>query len=204
SLYVGAAIGILGVTLSSLYSPLPLLRGLGEMTWGASSDFTLVAIPMFILMGEMLLRSGLADSMYNALDKWVGHIPGGLMHTNIAACTVFAATSGSSVATGATVGTVSLPNMEKFGYKPALFLGSIAAGGTLGILIPPSINMVIYGALSDTSVSDLYLAGLIPGILMALGFSAIVWLACVWKKDLAPRKPRASWRERWHSLVALG
>lgn len=204
SLYVGAAIGVLGASLSSLYSPLPLLRGVGEMAWGTSNDFVLVAVPMFILMGEMLLRSGIAERMYDALDKWVGHIPGGLMHTNIAACTVFAATSGSSVATAATVGTVSMPSMEKYGYKPALFLGSIAAGGTLGILIPPSINMVLYGALSETSVSDLYLAGLIPGVLMALAFSLVVFIACVWNKSLAPRKPRAGWGERWRALFSLG
>lgn len=204
SLYVGAAIGLLGTSLSTLYSPLPLLRGVGEMAWSTSNDFVLVAVPMFILMGEMLLRSGMAERMYAALDKWVGHIPGGLMHTNIAACTVFAATSGSSVATGATVGTVSIPSMEKYGYKPALFLGSIAAGGTLGILIPPSINMVIYGALSETSVSDLYLAGLIPGLLMALSFSLVVWIACVMNKGLAPRKLRASWGERWRALLSLG
>lgn len=204
SLYVGAAIGFLGVSLSVLYSPLPLLRSLGEMAWTTSADFVLVAVPMFILMGELLLRSGLAERMFEALDKWVGHIPGGLMHTNIAACTVFAATSGSSVATAATVGTVSIPNMQKYGYRPTLFLGSIAAGGTLGILIPPSINMVIYGALSETSVSDLYLAGMIPGLMMALAFSFVIWISCMVNKDLAPRKPRASWSERWRALFALG
>lgn len=204
SLYVGAAIGVLGASLSSLYSSLPLLRGVGEMAWGTSSDFTLVAVPMFILMGEMLLRSGLAEKLFDALDKWVGHIPGGLMHTNIAASTLFAATSGSSVATAATVGTVSIPNMHKHGYRPALFLGSIAAGGTLGILIPPSINMVLYGALSETSVSDLYLAGFIPGLLMAVLFSALVLVACLVNDKLAPRKPRASWGERFRALWSLG
>jgi tripartite ATP-independent transporter DctM subunit len=204
SLYVGAAIGVLGASLSSLYSSLPLLRGVGEMAWGTSSDFTLVAVPMFILMGEMLLRSGLAEKLFDALDKWVGHIPGGLMHTNIAASTLFAATSGSSVATAATVGTVSIPNMQKYGYRPALFLGSIAAGGTLGILIPPSINMVLYGALSETSVSDLYLAGFIPGLLMAVLFSAFVLVACLVNDKLAPRKPRASWGERFRALWSLG
>ena len=204
SLYVGAAIGMLGATLSSLYSPLPLLRGVGELAWGTSSDFTLVAVPMFILMGELLLRSGLAEKMFDALDKWVGHIPGGLMHTNIAAATLFAATSGSSVATAATVGTVSIPNMHKHGYRQALFLGSIAAGGTLGILIPPSINMVLYGALSETSVSDLYLAGFIPGLLMAVLFSVLVFVACLVNRKLAPRKPRASWGERFRALWALG
>jgi len=204
SLYVGAAIGVLGASLSSLYSSLPLMRGVGEMAWGTSSEFTLVAVPMFILMGEMLLRSGLAEKMFDALDKWVGHIPGGLMHTNIAASTLFAATSGSSVATAATVGTVSIPNMHKYGYRPALFLGSITAGGTLGILIPPSINMVLYGALSETSVSDLYLAGLIPGLLMAVLFSTLVFVVCVVNRKLAPRKPRASWGERLRALWALG
>lgn len=204
SLYVGAAIGVLGASLSGLYSPLPLLRGVGEMAWGTSSDFTLVAVPMFILMGEMLLRSGLAEKMFDALDKWVGHIPGGLMHTNIAASTLFAATSGSSVATAATVGTVSIPNMHKHGYRPAVFLGSIAAGGTLGILIPPSINMVLYGALSETSVSDLYLAGFIPGLLMAVLFSTLVLVACLVNRKLAPRKPRASWGDRFRALWALG
>ncbi|MGD9944580.1 MAG: TRAP transporter large permease, partial [Burkholderiaceae bacterium] len=204
SLFVGAALAILGAALSNLYSPLPLIRGAGEIAWGASADFVLVAVPMFILMGEMLLRSGLAEKMFDALDKWVGHVPGGLMHTNVAASALFAATSGSSIATAATVGTVSIPNMHKHGYKPSLFLGTIAAGGTLGILIPPSINMVLYGALSETSVSDLYLAGLIPGLLMAALFSVIVFAACVVRRDLAPRKPPAPWRERWRSLVHLG
>ncbi len=204
SLFVGAALAILSVTLSAMYSPLPLLRGVGEIAWGASADFVLVAVPMFILMGEMLLRSGMAEKLFDALDKWVGHIPGGLMHTNVAASALFAATSGSSIATAATVGTVSIPNMRKHGYKPALFLGTIAAGGTLGILIPPSINMVLYGALSETSVSDLYLAGMIPGLLMATIFSAVVLIACMARKDLAPRKPAVPWGERWRALVHLG
>ncbi|HET6599242.1 MAG TPA: TRAP transporter large permease [Burkholderiaceae bacterium] len=204
SLFVGAALAILSVTLSTMYSPLPLLRGVGQIAWGASADFVLVAVPMFILMGEMLLRSGMAEKLFDALDKWVGHIPGGLMHTNVAASALFAATSGSSIATAATVGTVSIPNMRKHGYKPALFLGTIAAGGTLGILIPPSINMVLYGALSETSVSDLYLAGMIPGLLMATVFSAVVLIACTARKDLAPRKPVVPWGERWRALVHLG
>jgi tripartite ATP-independent transporter DctM subunit len=204
SLFVGAALAILSVTLSTMYSPLPLLRGVGQIAWGASADFVLVAVPMFILMGEMLLRSGMAEKLFDALDKWVGHIPGGLMHTNVAASALFAATSGSSIATAATVGTVSIPNMRKHGYKPALFLGTIAAGGTLGILIPPSINMVLYGALSETSVSDLYLAGMIPGLLMATIFSVVVLIACTARQDLAPRKPAVPWGERWRALVHLG
>ena len=179
SMFVAAALGVLGAVLGGLYSNFPLVRGIGEIAWGASADFNLVAVPMFIIMGELLLRSGVTESMYDALDKWVGRIPGGLMHTNIAACALFAATSGSSVATAATIGTVSIPNMKKFGYNPTLFLGTIAAGGTLGILIPPSINMVIYGSLSETSVSDLYLAALIPGVMLAVLFSLFVFVICM-------------------------
>lgn len=203
SLFVAASLGVLGATLAELYSTFPLMRGLGEISWSASADFTLVAVPMFIMMGELLLRSGVTDAMYNALDKWVGRIPGGLMHTNIAASAMFAATSGSSIATAATIGTVSIPNMGKFGYNPSLFLGTIAAGGTLGILIPPSINMVIYGALSETSVSDLYLAAIIPGLALAVLFSLFVLFICIVKPSLAVRSGRASWGERFASLVHL-
>ena len=204
SIYVAAALGLLAGLLGSLYSNFPLVRGIGEIAWTASADFNLVAVPMFIMMGELLLRSGVAGSMFDALDKWVGRIPGGLMHTNIAASAMFAATSGSSVATAATIGTISIPNMAKFGYNPPLFLGTIAAGGTLGILIPPSINMVIYGALSETSVSDLYLAALIPGIALAVLFSVFVLLICLARPGLALKSAPATWVERFGALKHLG
>ncbi|MCB2008441.1 MAG: TRAP transporter large permease [Rhodoferax sp.] len=202
-LFVAAVLGVLGYSLATFFSPFPLIRGLGEVAWSSSADFVLVAVPMFIMMGELLLRSGITDSMYKALDRWVGHVPGGLMHTNIAASAVFAATSGSSIATAATIGTVSIPNMERFGYKPSLFLGSIAAGGTLGILIPPSINMVLYGAMSDTAVGDLYLAGLIPGLLMACLFSLYIYLRCKFDRSLAPNGERARWTQRLRALIHL-
>ena len=204
SLYVAAGLGVLGAVLGAMYSNFPLLRGIGEIAWTASADFNLVAVPMFIIMGELLLRSGVTESMYDALDKWVGRIPGGLMHTNIAASAMFAATSGSSVATAATIGTVSIPNMTKFGYNPTLFLGTIAAGGTLGILIPPSINMVIYGALSETSVTDLYLAALIPGVTLALLFSLFVFFICLARPGLALKSVPATWGERMRALIHLG
>ena len=203
SLFVAAGLGVLGAVLGGMYSNFPLLRGIGEIAWTASADFNLVAVPMFIMMGELLLRAGVTERMYDALDKWVGRIPGGLMHTNIAASALFAATSGSSVATAATIGTVSIPNMVKFGYNPTLFLGSIAAGGTLGILIPPSINMVIYGALSETSVSDLYLAAIIPGITLAVLFSLFVFFICLARPHLALKSAPATWGERFGSLIHL-
>ncbi len=203
SLFVAAVLGIMGGTLAQVYSTFPLLRGLGEIAWSSSADFILVAVPMFIMMGELLLRSGVAESMYAALDRWVGHIPGGLMHTNISASAVFAATSGSSIATAATIGTVSIPNMKRHGYRPDMFLGTIAAGGTLGILIPPSINMVLYGAMSETAVSDLYLAAAIPGLLLAGIFSIYVYVACRIDPSIAPRKAAAPWRERLEALPHL-
>ena len=180
---VAAGLGFLGLALSAIYSKLPLSLAMGEIAWGTSNNFLLVAIPFFVLLGEILLRSGMAERMYNALVLWVPWLPGGLMHSNIAACAMFAATSGSSVATAATIGTVALGEVEKRGYSERLFLGTIAAGGTLGILIPPSINMIVYGVLTETSIPKLYLAGFIPGIILASLFSLTVLIICVVRPD---------------------
>ncbi|OMH39335.1 TRAP transporter large permease [Motiliproteus sp. MSK22-1] len=203
SLPIAAALGILAVTLDGMYSFLPLYKAVGEITWSSTTDFLLVAIPLFVLLGEIMLRSGVADRMYEALAKWVGWLPGGLMHSNIGACSLFAATSGSSVATAATIGTVALPQVEKQQYNESLFLGTIAAGGTLGILIPPSINMIIYGVLTDTSVPKLYLAGIIPGLVLAGLFMAIIIALCLINPAYKGRRQLYSWSEKWQSLKAL-
>lgn len=191
SLPVAAVLIFTGLALSDLYAFFPLIDALGEVTWSASTEFVLVAIPLFIMMGEILLRSGITDEMYESVNLWVGRVPGGLMHTNIFSCALFAATSGSSVATTATMGTVTIPNIKKFGYKPSLFLGTIAAGGTLGILIPPSINMILYGILAEASVSTLYLAALIPGLILGFLFSVVVLIACLvkptWSGEPVPK-----------------
>jgi C4-dicarboxylate transporter, DctM subunit len=178
SVPVAAVLGSIGLILDWQYSPFPLYRAFGEITWSVSTDFVLAAIPMFILLGEILVRSGISARMYTALELWLGKIPGGLMHSNIAASALFAATSGSSVATAATIGTVAIPEGEKNGYNDRLFLGSLAAGGTLGILIPPSINLIIYGVLTETSVPQLYLAGIIPGFLLAALFMLSIAIFC--------------------------
>jgi tripartite ATP-independent transporter DctM subunit len=149
-----------------------------------------VAIPFFVLLGEILLRSGIAERMYNALVLWVPWLPGGLMHSNIAACAMFAATSGSSVATAATIGTVAMGEIRKHGYSERLFLGTIAAGGTLGILIPPSINMIVYGVLTDSSIPQLYLAGIFPGLVLAALFSLTVLAACLLWPSLGGKRTR--------------
>ncbi|QBK05883.1 TRAP transporter large permease [Hylemonella gracilis] len=203
SLPVGAALGLLGFTLDGLFSMLPLTRGIGEIAWSTNNEFLLVSIPLFVLLGEVLLRGGFAERMYGAMSLWLSWLPGGLMHANIGASALFAATSGSSVATAATVGTVSIPQIQKNGYNEPLFLGSLAAGGTLGILIPPSINLVIYGVLTNSSVPKLYLAGILPGLLLAGLFMLTVWIACVIKPAWGGKKIQATWRERFASLLHL-
>ena len=203
SIPVGAALGVLGLILDSAFSMLPLSKAIGELAWSSNTEFLLVAIPLFILLGELLLRAGFAEKMYSALSLWLSWLPGGLMHANIGASALFAATSGSSVATAATVGTVALPQIKRNGYNEPLFLGSIAAGGTLGILIPPSINLVIYAVLSNTSVPKLYLAGILPGLLLALLFMALIAGACIARPAWGGKRIYASWRHRFESLVHL-
>ena len=203
SIPVGAALGVLGLLLDPLFSMLPLTRAIGELAWSSNTEFLLVAIPLFILLGEVLLRAGIAESMYGAMSLWLSWLPGGLMHANIGASTLFAATSGSSVATAATVGTVAIPQIKRYGYNEPLFLGSIAAGGTLGILIPPSINLVIYGVLTNSSVPQLYLAGFIPGFALAALFMLTVIIACVVKPEWGGQRVSATWGERFASLKHL-
>jgi C4-dicarboxylate transporter DctM subunit len=203
SIPVGAALGVLGLVLDQIYSMLPLSRAMGELAWTTNTEFLLVAIPLFIMLGEILLRAGFAERMYSALSLWLSWLPGGLMHANIGASALFAATSGSSVATAATVGTVALPQIKKYGYNEPLFLGSIAAGGTLGILIPPSINLVIYGVLTNSSVPKLYLAGIIPGLLLALLFMATIVFACIARPQWGGQRIHATWPERFKALVHL-
>ena len=203
SIPVGAALGVLGLLLDPLFSMLPLTRAIGELAWSSNTEFLLVAIPLFIMLGEILLRAGIAESMYGAMSLWLSWLPGGLMHANIGASTLFAATSGSSVATAATVGTVAIPQIKRYGYNEPLFLGSIAAGGTLGILIPPSINLVIYGVLTNSSVPQLYLAGFIPGFALAALFMLTVIVACVVKPEWGGQRISASWAERFASLKHL-
>lgn len=200
---VGASLGLMGVALDKLYGFLPLTRAAGEVAWTANNEFLLVCLPLFIMLGEILLRSGIAEKMYEALVKWMSWLPGGLMHANIGACALFAATSGSSVATAATVGTVALPQAKRFGYNDRLFLGTLAAGGTLGILIPPSLNMIVYCVLTNTSVPKLYLAGILPGLTLVSLFMGAVWIACMVFPKWGGQRRRVSWDERIAALPDL-
>ena len=203
SIAVAAGMGLVGQILNQLYSPMPLTRMLGELTWSTTTNFILTAIPFYIMFGEILLRSGIAERMYNALVQWLSWLPGGLMHSNIGSCALFGSVSGSSVATAATIGVVAIGEIDKHKYNERLFLGTLAAGGTLGILIPPSINMIIYGVMTDTSVPKLYLAGFIPGFILTLLFSLTVLIACLWKPHWGGDKIPTSWEARIRTLPDL-
>ncbi|MCH9670736.1 MAG: TRAP transporter large permease subunit, partial [Gammaproteobacteria bacterium] len=203
SVPVAATLGWLGLILETFYSIMPLNLALGEIVWQNAVEYVLVAIPLFILLGEILLRAGIAERMYGAMVQWLSWLPGGTMHSNIGSCAIFAASSGSSVATAATVGTVAYPEVARRGYNEPLFLGTLAAGGTLGILIPPSINLIIYGLLTDTSVPQLYLAGFIPGVILASLFMLTVLIAVLMKPEWGGTKVDTSWAKRWAVLPNL-
>ena len=209
-LYVAGALGGLALLLMQFFSDAPLWNIMANRVWETYTRFLLVAIPLFILMGELVLRSGIADRMYRALDRWVAPIPGGLLHTNIVSCAIFAACSGSSISTAATISRVALPAFHTRGYNERLVVGSLAAGGTLGILIPPSVLLLIYGLSTGTSIGRLFLAGFIPGALMALSFMAFIGFAAIVWPGVAPRMPgetflsRRGWIDRITGLIAVG
>jgi C4-dicarboxylate transporter, DctM subunit len=203
SIPVAVALMVLGLVIGMLFTPYPIHRAMGEIFWSASTDFILLAIPLFVLLGEILLRAGIAQRTYSALDKWLSWLPGGLLHANIGTSAMFAATSGSSVATAATITTVALPQARLYNYNESLFAGSIASGGTLGILIPPSINLIVYGFLTNTSIPQLFLAGIVPGILLALLFMLLILIVCMIKPKLSGGTRSASWNERFASLGDL-
>jgi tripartite ATP-independent transporter DctM subunit len=160
-----------------LFSSRPAGDAMAVTIWGTASSWTLTALPLFVWMGEILFRTRLSESMFRGLAPWVDKLPGRLLHTNVIGCTIFAAVSGSSAATCATIGKISLPELSKRGYPEGISLGSLAGAGTLGLLIPPSIIMIVYGVTAEVSIAKLFIAGVLPGILLASLFSAyiMVW-----------------------------
>ncbi|WP_372966617.1 TRAP transporter large permease [Marinobacter sp.] len=202
--HVAVAIFSVSAIGTLVYLGLPLLYSFGDTLWGTLNNFLLTAIPLFILLGELLLRSGITDRMYNSLSVWLSRMPGGLLHTNVGASTVFAAMSGSSVATAATIGTVALPALSDRGYNERLALGTLAAGATLGILIPPSINMIIYGAITNTSISKLFIAGILPGLVLAGCFMLAIMAFSLLRPGVAgDPEPRVPLGQRLRSLADL-
>ncbi|MBW2016983.1 MAG: TRAP transporter large permease [Deltaproteobacteria bacterium] len=193
-----ALVGFLGFGILVSMKPGFTLLGMEPFKIGAS--YGLTVIPLFILMGQFANYSNMGTEIYQTVYRWVGFLPGGLAMATIGACGGFAAISGSSLASAATMGMVALPEMKRFKYDDALATGCIAAGGTLGILIPPSTVMIIYGILTEQSIGTLFIAGVLPGILLIGLFIFSIFLLTRWKPDLAPPGPKFSMREKIHSL----
>lgn len=176
------------------------LTALLPISWGAIHTFSVCCIPLFILMGEVISTCGLSKDLYDFASKWLSKLDGGLAIATIIACGIFAAISGSSVATAATIGLIAIPEMRRLGYEKKLTLGSTAAGGTLGILIPPSIPLIIYGIVTENSIGRLFAAGMIPGIILMLIFSLSILIRAKRNPSLAPVEEKVSWSARFHSL----
>jgi len=183
---VPVAVSLVGVSILASYIVSGSAGALAYGPWNITTQFVLIAIPLFIFMGELLLRIGLSDRLYVGAAAALGKLPGGLLHANVGSCAIFSAISGSSAATAATIGTVAIPELEKRGYEHKMVLGSLAAGGTLGILIPPSIVMIIYGSMTGQSIGKLFIAGTIPGILLLLLFMSYIVIASIKTPGLAP------------------
>lgn len=181
-LWIAISLGIAGI-IAMAVTDQAVSQVIANCVWKLNTDFALTAIPLFLVMGEIIIESGVSKRFYKGIAKYLHYIPGGLLHSNMVACGIFAAISGSSPATAAAIGGVAIPEMEALGYKKSYTYGSIAAGGTLGILIPPSIALIVYGSLCSESVTKLFLAAFIPGIILLLIYIAYVFVLGIVKKD---------------------
>lgn len=200
---VAFSMGLSGFVSVLLFLPPSRLHNLGNIFYDRGTEFTFVVVPMFILMAALIAQSGLAAASYTAAQRWLNRLPGSLAASSIAAATAFAAISGSSPATAATIGLVAVPEMIKRGYSARMATGAVAAGGTLGALIPPSVVMIIYGIVTETSIGKLFIAGIVPGLLCSalLILYTVAWARLV--PGTAPSLGAVSWRERWSSLKPL-
>ncbi|WP_249691816.1 TRAP transporter large permease [Stappia sp. WLB 29] len=196
-----AAVGGLGLTMILGFAP--AMAMVGQTTFDTGLSYPLSVVPLFVLMGNLVTRAGLSDELYAACHAWLGHRRGGLAMATAVACGGFSAVCGSSLATAATMGKVALPQMRRYKYDDGLASGVIAAGGTLGILIPPSVILVLYGVTAQQDIAKLFIAGIIPGILGVLGYMAAVWLVCWRRPEAGPPAERLPYRERFRALAGV-
>jgi len=204
SVWVGVSLFLVGIAGFSLFTTAPPFSILSNILWNNTSSSTMMALPLFILMGEILFRSKISENLFKGLSPWMDFLPGRLIHVNIVACTLFAAVSGSSAATTATVGRITLPELYKRKYDKSLVIGSLAGAGTLGFLIPPSMVMLVYGIVAEVSIGKLFIAGIIPGIIIAIAFGGYTMVRCAINPDLAPLgDTRSTWSERFRTLPLL-
>lgn len=196
-----AITGAIGLWI--LEGPGPALAQSTLIPWDEGRSFVFVTIPLFVLMGQLVFHTGLARDLYGAVRTWIGRVPGGMAITSVVACGAFGAVTGSSIATVATMGAIVMPEMRRYNYNPRLATGALAASGTLGILIPPSVIFIFYGVMTETSIGELFIAGIVPGILTAVMFSVIILVRCMITPTLGPPGPGATWSERWSSTAGL-
>ena len=203
-IWVGFSLFIVGFCGMVLFSPLPAGNNMASSLWATVEKWEYVALPLFILMGEILYRSGISEKLFKSLVPWLYRLPGGLLLMNIISCTLFAAVSGSSAATTATVGRITLAEFEKLGYDRKLAMGSLAGAGTLGFLIPPSLIMIVYAILAEVSIGKMFMAGILPGILLSGIYSAYIMYRGLKDPGIAPRmQEHYSWKERFKALKDL-
>lgn len=201
---IGLALFLVGfVGYAVVVNPTAAFGLLRTMPATQSSSYSFMVIPLFIMMGNFAYHAGLSTKLYNAGEKWLSRLPGGLACATIAACAGFGAICGSCAATCATMGTISLPEMRKYGYDDRLSTGSIAMGGTLGVLIPPSTPFILYGIMTEQNIASLFISGIIPGLVMAVLCITTIVIRCKINKNLAPAPKSYSWRERFSSLKGL-
>ena len=191
-IWVAFALLLTGVAGMMFLSNAPIGPILATTIWGHSHSWSLAALPMFILMGEILLRSKLSDDMFSGLSPWVGRLPGRLLHVNIFGCAIFAAVSGSSAATAATIGKMSTPELTERGYPESLIIGTLAGSATLGLLIPPSIILIVYGVATEQSIARLFIAGVIPGLMLVVFFATYVAIVSLTTPELIPEESERS------------
>ena len=197
---VGVSLGVVGILGIVIFGNPDQLARLGQTAFARSSDFLFIVIPLFVLMGEVLSVGKIGQDLYTVAQRWVGRLPGSLAIATIFACAAFGSVCGSSPVTARTIGAISVPEMVKRGYDRRLALGATAAGGTLGIMIPPSLSFIIYGIITETSVGKLFIAGILPGILLACLLSATVAIVVMRQPALAPSLGTFTWKERISSL----
>lgn len=203
-IWVGFSLFIVGFIGMVIFSPLPAGNNMASSVWATVEKWEYVALPLFILMGEILYRSGISEKLFKSLVPWLYRLPGGLLLMNIVSCTLFAAVSGSSAATTATVGRITLAEFEKLGYDRRLAMGSLAGAGTLGFLIPPSLIMIVYAILAEVSIGKMFMAGILPGLLLAGIYSCYIIYRGIRNPEIAPRTQESySWKERIVGLKDL-
>ena len=203
-IWIGFSLFIVGFVGMTLFSSLPAGNNLASSVWATIEKWEYVALPMFILMGEILFRSGISERLFRSLVPWLYRLPGGLLLMNILSCTLFAAVSGSSAATTATVGRITLAELDKLGYDKRLAMGSLAGAGTLGFLIPPSLIMIVYAILAEVSIGKMFVAGILPGLLLAGVYSAYIIYRGIRDPDIAPRSQETyTWGQRILALRDL-